>query len=61
MGLMLDLAKQDILLGMYNSLDRMTQHIIDGNDTEVEDERAVQVSLRQKFEEISRAETPAAE
>lgn len=61
MGSMLDLAKQDILLSMYSSLDRMTQHMLKGNKEEVEDERGVQVSLRQKFEEISRAETSGAE
>jgi len=47
-----DYAKQQSLLTMYASVERMNQHIIDGNTDGVTSEQHLQRNLRNNFREL---------
>lgn len=53
MDSIIDYAKQETLLAMYRSVERMNDHIAKGNAGGVISERHLQMNLRSNFEELS--------
>ena len=47
-----DYAKQETLLTMYKSLNRMNNHIVENNDAGVVSEQHLQQNLRSNFREL---------
>ena len=48
----IDYAKQEILLALYESLERMNAHMLDSNVEGVTAERYLQCNLRNNFREL---------
>jgi hypothetical protein len=46
-------AKAEFLEAMYASVDRMNQHLVEGNTQSAEAERHLQMDLRKNFESLS--------
>ena len=55
----IDYAKQEILLAMYTSTERMNDHIVEGNDAGVISEQHLQSNLRKNFLELQEAQESA--
>lgn len=53
MDSVVDYAKQETLLLMYQSVDRMNHHVVNGNTAGVIAEQHLQVNYRSNFEELS--------
>jgi hypothetical protein len=56
MDTMIDLAKQEALLAMYQSIDRMNEAIASGNQDVYQSECHLQQNLRKNFEDLSKSE-----
>lgn len=52
MDSVVDYAKQETLLAMYRSVDRMNEHVIAGNSDGVVSEQHLQTNLRGNFREL---------
>jgi hypothetical protein len=48
----IDYAKQQDLLTMYKSVDRMNQHVVEGNTEGVVSEQHLQQNIRGNFREL---------
>lgn len=53
MDSLVDYAKQETLLAMYRSVDRMNHHIANGNTAGAISEQHLQKNFRSNFEELS--------
>lgn len=53
MDSLVDYAKQETLLAMYRSVDRMNAHVVNGNTDGVISEQHLQKNFRSNFEELS--------
>lgn len=47
-----DYVKQEELLAMYRSVDRMNHHMVDGNSDSAFGEQHLQQNIRQKFRDL---------
>jgi hypothetical protein len=56
MDTMIDLAKQETLLAMYQSVDRMNEAVASGNQDVYQSECHLQQNLRRNFEDLSDVE-----
>jgi hypothetical protein len=56
MDTMIDLAKQEALLAMYDSVERMNQALVSGNHDVYQSEYHLQQNLRRNFEDLQETE-----